>query len=355
MGKFTENFLQTPHHVRVKKLIYSDSLIRKPVASILKGDTDIPRVAIKNMFDIAIGAGKEWAEQFLPPEVKLRKEAQTVFNIDLSSMIERVIRNIGDRATKLLLGSKGEQITQSDLATKTMPLVRLEVVESYMKSALQTWANRGIKFCKRVELDDIKTCPVCRAINLKEYSIADLLQLDAPLTHDTHEFCRGAFTPIINNISKLLEHYHPEPVTFSMDTKNATIDTMPIEFRPWMEQFTRRINIPFKVKFISDLSVDYKKTKDTLLIRPDALWDEDPREIITKFMADEIPSDLRKQTVKDYRDMLKLGLVIPPIDTKDDRELFTKLYQQYLLNQLDDAYEVIYFKTFFDGTLYGKG
>ena len=219
---------------------------------------------------------------------------------------------------------------------------------------MREWESRGVQRVKRVELDDVKTCEICLALNTKEYDIYFLLELSDPLIHDTHPNCRGAFTPIINNISKYTDSFQEEPIRFNMNTANVTLTNAPIEFKPWFEQFFKRVSVPFPISFEDELDSDYEFRNGELLIHPTALHDEDPREIITEQMARVVPADIQKRTVYDYRKMMELGLVIPPITTTDDSILFVELYQQYLLNQLDDAYEVLYFKTFFDGTEWGK-
>lgn len=358
MPRFAEKFLQTPHHPVMKQMLKEDRHLLLPCRHLVGGSPEKARVSLRNLMTMATDAGAEWADQFFPDK-SLRKNVKTAqmlnrIIVDISSMVEKALRAIGDRATKLLIGTPGKKITKSDLSTRTTQVARVHVIESYIKGALARWKEYGATHCKRVELDDIKTCPTCIALHLKEYSIDALLQLDNPLTHDTHQHCRGAFTPIINDISKIVDRLNDTPVTFSTDTATAKIEDMPIEYKPWMEQFSRRIKLPFKIKFDSTLPYDYKLVKSTLQIRPDALYDEDPREIITAAMASLVPPSLKKSTIKDYRNMLKLGLVVPPIDTADDDLLFQELYQQYLMNQLDDAYEVIYFKTYFDGTPWGK-
>ena len=359
LSKFTEKFLQTPHHPVIKQMLKEDRHLLLPCRFVIGGDPYKAATSMRNLMTMAAAAGEEWADQFYPKKWRLKrreKTAQTLSTVfvDISAMVEQALRAIGDRATKYLIGSPGRKITKSELSTKTTHVARAHVIESYIKSALARWKQYGATHCKRVELDDVKTCPTCLALHLKEYSIDDLLKLPNPLTHDTHEHCRGAFTPIINDISKVIDTLNDSPVTFSMKNVNATIEDMPIEYKPWVEQFTRRVKLPFKMKFDKTLPYDYRLVKDTLYIRPDALYDEDPREIIAKTMVDLVPPAVKKQTMKDYRNMMVLGVVIPPIDTANDDHLFAELYQQYLLNQLDDAYEVIYFKTFFDGTIWGK-
>jgi len=358
--KFTESFLQTPHHQVVKQMLRDDKHLLLPCRHLVGGSMEKAKVSMRNLMDMAAAAGADWADQFFPKEWRFRhkrvKTAQLLETIiiDISDMVQKALEAIGDRATKYLIGNQGKQITKSSVSTAAVPVARAYVLESYIKGALARWKEYGATHCKRIELDDIKTCPVCVALHLKEYLIDDLLKMDNPLTHDTHRYCRGAFTPIINDISKVVEALNDSPVTFSMNTNNAVIENMPIEYKPWVEQFTRRVKLPFKLSFDKSLPYDYKLVKDTLWVRPDALYDEDPREIIANAMVTLIPPSMVKTTIKDYRNMLKLGLVVPPVDTNDDELLFKELYQQYLMNQLDDAYEVIYFKTYFDGTPWGK-
>jgi hypothetical protein len=256
----------------------------------------------------------------------------------------------------MMLGErKGKSIKHSTLVENGKAIARHHVLETYIKSAMVEWQGRGIKYCKRIELDDMKTCAICVHLNTREYEIAELVSLDNPLTRDTHPNCRGALVPIINNISKLVEAFNPEGMRFDLDTKNVVMRNAPIEYKPWLEQFFDRVRAPFEIEFQDDLDHDYSLGRGVLKIRTDALHDEDPREIITEAMALKVPASVIRKTIRDYRNMLSMGIVTPPINTSDDEKLFTELYQGYLLNQLDDAMEVVYFKTFFDKTEWGKG
>lgn len=350
MASYTEKFLQTPHHPEIKEILKNDGLFNRPVVLVISKQLHLARPMLYGIIGAAVDAGKKWAEQFLPSNLKT---AQAI-KLDINRHVDKVVREIGDRSTKLLLGPAASKVTKSSLTDHGKIIVRQRAVEAYIRSALELWKSKGIEHCKRVELDDVKTCPVCVSLNSKEYDIDKLLATDNPLTHDTHSNCRGAFVPIINDISKVYAAFNPEPVTFNLNTKNVELVDAPIEYKPWLEQFFKRVTAPFRIIFDAALGPDYKQTKTELRIKPSALHDEDPREIITAAMAQTVPASVVKQTMKDYRNMMTLGLVVPPYHTEDDNELFRELYQQYLLNQLDDLYEVVYFKTFFDGTVYGK-
>ena len=351
MPSFTEKFLQTPHHKDLKSIIRNDGHFTKPVESVLSGSLHLARTAITTVLARAADIGREWARQFLPGK---EKTAQVRVKLDLSKPVETAIRTIGDRATKLMLGPAGDKIKKSTIVENGRQILRVQVLGTYVKAALAEWQSHGIKHCKRIELDDVKTCPICIHLNSKEYAIDPLLLLDDPLTHDTHQNCRGAFVPIVNDISKVVASYNKEPVTFDLDTKNVTMRNAPIEYRPWLEQFFKRITAPFEIWFKPDIDHDYSISGGKLLINPQALHDEDPREIITAAMADKVPASVIKKTIKDYKALMELGVVTPPVKTPDEFELFRELYQQYLLNQLDDTMEVLYFKTYFDGMAYGK-
>jgi len=76
-------------------------------------------------------------------------------------------------------------------------IARTVVMNIYIKSALKKWDEDGIQHVKRLEMEDNKTCPICRALNGKEYLVSELLQLPNPQSHDTHENCLLGETPIL--------------------------------------------------------------------------------------------------------------------------------------------------------------
>ena len=377
MPSFQEKFLATPHPAKLKSVITNDALLSSPVDLVVSKLPHIAKDSLRTLFDTAISAGKEWADIFTGKLSPAKPEPQKLFDagkyfvtpltdnhqwfkiarqtINIDKHISDTINAIGDRATKYMLGrkAKNKEIKHSSIVEDGKHVVRLRVLEAYVLAALKEWKSKGISSVKRVELDDALCCSLCLHLNGKEYDIDLLLSKDNPLTFDTHPNCRGHFSPIINNISKLVQAYNKankEDVTFS--TKNLI--NAPIEYKPWFEQFYSRVDPGFVTEFTDSLDHDYSFANGKLTIKYNALHDEDPREIITKTMASQVPANLVKKTIKDYRSMMALGVVTPPLETSDDNELFTELYQAYMLNQLDDLWEVVWFKTNFDNTKYGK-
>jgi hypothetical protein len=320
-----------------------------PVTAVVNKSTSMARAAIRPLLDMAVVAGREWAQQFLPKLLKTSKQ----YKINIDRHVEDAVRSIGDRATKYLDGKKGRSIKHSDIVEDGKHIARLKVIETYMKAALSEWASKGIEAVKRIELDDVSTCALCIALNTKEYKLSDLLKLDHPLTSESHLNCRGSYVPIIGSISKIYAAFNKEPTVFSMDTKSVKLVNAPVEYKPWLQQFFSRVSPGFEIEFTSDLDHDYSFKNGVLKIRYDALHDEDPREIITEQMAKQVPAEIVKKTMRDYRNMESLDIVTPPIEGNDE-DVFQELYQQYLLNQLDDAMEICYFRAYFSGTKYGK-
>ena len=76
-------------------------------------------------------------------------------------------------------------------------VARTVTMNIYAKSALKKWAEDGIEHVKRLAMEDNKTCPICRALNGKEYLVSELLQMPNPQSHDTHENCILGETPVL--------------------------------------------------------------------------------------------------------------------------------------------------------------
>ena len=77
-------------------------------------------------------------------------------------------------------------------------VARTLIMEIYIKSALRQWDEDGIKYVKRLAMEDMKTCPTCKALNGRVYSVDDLLQLPNPQSASTHVSCRCTFLPVID-------------------------------------------------------------------------------------------------------------------------------------------------------------
>ncbi len=144
----------------------------------------------------AVCGGHEYADSFT---IGFNKTAQ-MLDWDYRTDIEEMITGLGFPATKkamdLVHGSlEGGESPPIEALNKLMAyeqakaIARTVMMNIYVKSALRKWDEDGITRVKRMEVRDKKTCPICKALNGKEYEITDLINLVFPLTNDSHPSC----------------------------------------------------------------------------------------------------------------------------------------------------------------------
>lgn len=292
----------------------------------------------------AVCGGHEYADSF---SVGLRKTAQ-MLDWDYRADIEEMITGLGFPATKkamdLVHGSlEGGESPPIEALNKLMAyeqakaIARTVMMNIYVKSALRKWDEDGITRVKRMEIRDKKTCPICKALNGKEYEISDLLNLVFPLTNDSHPSCRGTFIPLIS-----LDTYDPKvreiPLAVDFEAGVSKATNVPIEVRPWLRNFLKKLDIPMQVTFDPTMKEAYTWDAFNVSINPDALQDEDPREIVLQAIADQVWPEFEQDFTDEYIPLIKSGLAQPAKSFQNQKELFTNNYVSWKMGQDPDAF-----------------
>lgn len=284
--------------------------------------------------------GENWARSFYP----LTKigEFSDFFDHD-SDRVMRALK-MDDSGTNVV---SLKDYMRPDRETKELEVIRHKTNQAannvYVHGSLRVWKKNNVKYARRIEIQDDKICGLCLVKNGELYEVNELLEKDLPLTFDTHPNCRGAFMPVIGHITKRDDHKPSDEHVVTLTVGNAVIEDLPIEYKPFMLPFIRRIgHIPFKIKFDKSATFDYKMAGKTLTINPRSSDNDDPRETIARCVARKLWPKMEKQFKGEYGVLLKLGLVHPNRSAQTWPELFENTYKEFKLNQLDEPYEVLW-------------
>jgi SPP1 gp7 family putative phage head morphogenesis protein len=292
----------------------------------------------------AVCAGREYASEFSTDHVKTGQALDWDYTVDIDQMISGLgypaTTKTMDIVHQALAGGEAppvHELSQLIEYDQAKAIARTVMLNIYVKASLRKWDEDGITRVKRLEMRDKKTCPICKALNGKEYEIADIINLVYPLTNDSHPSCRGTFIPLIS-----LDTYDPKQreiplsVEFSIGNNKAT--NVPMEVKPWLYSFLKKFNGPIHVDFDPTIKDSYTWAPFEVTINPDALTDEDPREIILYSVADQLWPHFQKKFEVEYVPLIKSGLARPAKSFSTNRELFIQNYTAHRMGQDEDVF-----------------
>lgn len=298
----------------------------------------------------AMQGGRAYADSY---KRDLTKTAQ-MFDWDITRDIDEMISGMGLPANKKAAALVHEALTNalpppiheiSQLMTfeSAKAIARTVMMNIYVKAALKRWDEDGITRVKRMEIRDRKTCPLCRALNGKEYVISELLGRVYPLTEDTHPLCRGSMAPVIS-----LASYDPKvrKLPLSVDFKSGPSEAknVPIELRPWLTSFLRKFPDSLSIEFDPTSESSYSWSEGKIKINPDALVDQDVREIILESVAEQKWDSLEANFKEQYLPLISKGLAHPAKSFTDAKELFVNNFIQYRMGQDQDPWSIQWWK-----------
>lgn len=342
------------HPLLKNGVVEMDAILKKAFADRQEAPWDEISKAIHEKLDLcgysAMLGGREYASSF----VEYHTKTAQLFDWDYRSDIDEMITGMGYPATRKTLDTVYDSLAAGEgppihELSKTMKyeqaknIARTVMLNIYVKASLKRWEEDGISRVKRLEMRDKKTCPICRALNGKEYDIADIIGLVFPLTNDSHPSCRGTFVPLIS-----LATYTPQkrdiPLATDFTAGNNVARNVPIEVRPWLRSFLKSFEGPIEVDFDPTISESYTWDNFSITINPDALIDEDPREIILHAVSDQIWPFYEKEFIDEYIPLIKSGLARPSKSFVSMKELFQNNYKSYRMNQDEDPFSVSWWK-----------
>ena len=305
--------------------------------------------------NIVVEAGRRWARQFFPE--RRHEKLGAYYDWDLNQDIDDILRSINERPSPTVSRLVHEALAKGQHPQKVIKeLARLRGIEDardiartvmmniYAKGALREMDNHGYTHAIRMEHDDDRVCPVCFSLRGQVYDVGYLLTLPNPLTNDTHPRCRGSFVPLVNE-----DLVTPDPpgtryVETFKTASGRTIQDAPIEYAMYLKRFFLRNLLPFDVVFDRKLPVDSRLKGSLLSIRPRALIDQDPRDLILEVWARKLWPKYREVFENEYLLMTKMGLVHPSKTVRTAQDYFVSEFTAFKTHQLEHAWEVLWFR-----------
>lgn len=284
-------------------------------------------------------SGYEYARSFLPmqkigwvPEYNYTEDVRKLL-ASLDVRPSKLIFNEIDRALVQGTGPPIEKLSPSLGYEDAKSVARTIIMNIYAKGMLKQWHEDGIKHCKRLAMEDMKTCPVCKGLNGKEYIVSDLLQMYNPQSHDTHPNCRCTFLPII-----MISTYAPKkrklPISSTVKERGNEATNVPLELYSMIKEIFRTSQLPFKIDFDGSMEDDYGVIGNRLKINPKTLADEDLREIVYQEQAEMMWPKVETRVTEEYVPLVEMGFASSARSWDTPKELFVNNYTAYKLKQM---------------------
>lgn len=148
-------------------------------------------------------------------------------------------------------------------------IIRTESVNTYSKVQLQEWYDQGIREVERVEINDLKTCDLCRAISepgRNVFLIEDLLKEEYPVTFITHPNCRGTYRPRVNlsvfeDFGRRLKEFQNAS---DLEMPEGKAKNVPIEYQKQVEKAIQDFGPEYDIEFTPDITQTSEWQKDRL-------------------------------------------------------------------------------------------
>lgn len=148
-------------------------------------------------------------------------------------------------------------------------IIRTETVNTSAAVQLQEWYEQGIREVERWEIDDLRTCTLCRTLarpGSNVFLIEDLLKEQYPVTFCSHPQCRGSYRPRVNwsvfdDFSKRLEGFQN---TQDIDVEGSKAEAVPIEYQEQVEKALTDFGPDYKIKFVPDITESEEWKQDRI-------------------------------------------------------------------------------------------
>ena len=177
-----------------------------------------------------------------------------------------------------VLSTENPDLTREQLKQKLMQMwidqryiieriVRTETTNTYAREMLQEWYDQGVREVERIEINDLKTCDLCKELSQpgrNVYQIEDLLN-DAitngyPVTYVSHPNCRGGYRPRVNmqafdDFEKMIDEAAGEFSNASDVQSGASVaKDVPVEYQEQVEQALDDFGPQYGIAFVKEIT-----------------------------------------------------------------------------------------------------
>jgi hypothetical protein len=152
-------------------------------------------------------------------------------------------------------------------------IVRTETINTYAKVQLQEWYDQGVREVERFEVNDLRSCDLCRTLALpgsNVFLIEDLLNDTVtkgyPVTFMSHPNCRGGYRPRINLDvftefeNKVKEFQNSQDI----EAGDSKAENVPIEYQEQVEKALSDFGPEYGIKFVPEITEDPEWQEDRL-------------------------------------------------------------------------------------------
>jgi len=167
-------------------------------------------------------------------------------------------------------------------------IVRTETINTHARAQLQEWYDQGVREVERNEVNDIRTCALCRELGQpgNVYEIEKLLNgeysstkkngevitsAEYPISYNSHPNCRGSYSPRVNwavfdEFEKMLEQGNEGEFQNASDVvaPEATAQNVPIEYQSEVKQALEDFGPDYGIKFVPEITDDPEWQNDRL-------------------------------------------------------------------------------------------
>lgn len=189
--------------------------------------------------------------------------------------------------------ARGEPLSREQLKNKLYEIwqdkrylleriVRTETINTYARAQLQEWHEQGIKEVERHEVNDLKTCDICRKLMRAdhEWHVCDVEKLlvggysttsksgrtitsaEYPISWCSHPNCRGSYSPRVN--WSVFEEFEREFLDLSRKeefvnasdivVQDSVAENVPIEYKEQVQQALEDFGPDYKIRFVPEIT-----------------------------------------------------------------------------------------------------
>lgn len=148
-------------------------------------------------------------------------------------------------------------------------IIRTETVNTHAAVQLREWYDQGFREVERIEINDIKTCSLCRTLALPGrniYQIEDLLEEEYPVTFCSHPQCRGNYRLRVN--LSILDEFDSKVEDFvnaqDIEMEGSVAKNVPLEYQVQVEKALKDFGPDYGIKFVPDITDSEEWKKDRL-------------------------------------------------------------------------------------------
>jgi len=149
---------------------------------------ELKRSSVLPLVRAAAMAGRHWAQGFLG---LIKTSELRIGSYDYEKDLDGMLQELNARPResdyikdRLRTGQSVKQVLGHNRT-----VARTAAMNIYAKAALSEFLEDGLTLCRRMEVHDDRTSPICRVLNGTIHDIRKLLSYTFPLTHDSHPNC----------------------------------------------------------------------------------------------------------------------------------------------------------------------